>query len=431
MSMTQLSISAGVRGVVLAGLMATILSPASASDWPRFRGPNGTGISTDAGVPIEIGETTNLLWKVEIPGAGNSSPIVSKRHIFLQTASDDGNQRLLVCLDLADGKQLWSKPAPGATAHTHPKNTLASCSGAADGTRVYMPFWDGQHLALSAYDFDGKHAWTCDLGPFPGGQHGAGHSPTVVGGKVILANDQDGLAEVVAVDAASGVVAWKTPRNPFRSSFSTPVLLEQPGESPAILVTSTDGVSAYDVAKGTEKWRWAWESNTIQLRTVGSPIVSQGMVFFTGGNGPGDRHAVAINLSQKQPARAVNLAWETRKDFPYVPCMLSRGEHLYFINDAGIAGCYVAKTGAKVWNNRLPGGNVTASPVMVENRIYAFSENGHAFVFAAHPTFELLASAKLDEGVMASPAVADGRLLVRGKHHLYCFGNKETKQAAK
>jgi outer membrane protein assembly factor BamB len=155
------------------------------------------------------------------------------------------------------------------------------------------------------------------------------------------------------------------------------------------------------------------------------------MVFFTGGNGPGDRHAVAVNLTAIGSTHSPELAWETRKDFPYVPCLLSRGEYLYFINDAGIAGCYVAKTGEKVWNNRLPGGGVSASPVMVENRIYAFSENGHAFVFAADPKFELLASSKLDEGVMASPAVADGRLLVRGKHHLYCFGNKDTKQAAK
>src|SRR5258707_12305168 len=111
--------------------------------------------------------------------------------------------------------------------------------------------------------------------------------------------------------------------------------------------------------------------------------------------------------------------------------MLTRGEPLYSINDAGVPGCDVAKTGQKVGNSRLQGGGVTASPVMVENRIYAFSEDGPAFVFAADPKFELLASAKLDEGVMASPAIADGRLLVRGKQHLYCFGSKEAKQAAK
>lgn len=429
--MNQLSISVGVRGLVLAGLLGGVLMPASAADWPRFRGPNGTGISNDTGVPVEIGESTNLSWKVEIPGLGNSSPIVSKNRIFLQTASNDGSERLLLCLGLADGKRIWSQPAPGATAHTHKKNTLASGSGAADGTHVYMPFWDGHHLSVSAYDFDGKHAWTCELGPFPGGQHGAGHSPIVVNGKVILANDQDGMAEVVAIEADSGKIAWRLPRQAYMSSFSTPILLEQPGSAPDVLVTSADGVSGYDIANGIEKWKWVWESNTQHLRTVGSPILSQRMVFFSGGNGPGARHAVAVNLYQNGGGSLPKLAWESRKDFPYVPCMLSRGEYLYFINDDGIAGCYVAKTGEKVWSNRVPAGKVTSSPVMVEDRIYAFGEEGDAVVFAADPKFAVLAGTKLDEGVMASPAVADGRLLVRGQHHLYCFGNKETKQAAK
>src|SRR5436190_16744935 len=135
-----------------------------------------------------------------------------------------------------------------------------------------MPFWDGKRLSLAAYDFDGKHAWTCELGTFPGGQHGAGHSPIVVNGKVILANDQDGMAEVVAIEADSGKIAWRLPRQPYMSSFSTPILLEQPGAAPDVLVTSADGVSGYDVAHGVEKWKWVWESNTVHLRTVASPI---------------------------------------------------------------------------------------------------------------------------------------------------------------
>ncbi len=120
--------------------------------------------------------------------------------------------------------------------------------------------------------------------------------------------------------------------------------------------------------------------------------------------------------------RTPRIAWEERKTlFPYVPCVLTRGEHLYFVNDAGMAACFVAKTGENVWNHRLGGGNATASPIMVDDRIYAFTENGSAFVLAADPAFKVLASTKLDEGVLASPAVADGCLLVRGRHHLYCF----------
>jgi outer membrane protein assembly factor BamB len=241
---------------------------------------------------------------------------------------------------------------------------------------------------------------------------------------VILANDQDGLSEVVALDAGSGEVLWKTPRTPYRTCYSTPMLLERPGAEPELVVTSTGGVSGYDPATGSEKWNWNWESNNLHLRTVASPVVSQGLVFFSGGNGPGDRHAVAINLGENGPP---TLAWETRKVFPYVPCMLTRGDYLYFVNDSGIAGCHLAKTGENVWTKRLEGGNVTASPLMADGKIYAFNEAGDVFVFAAEPSFKLLASSKLNEGVMASPAVADECLIVRGREHLYCFAKAAAK----
>src|SRR5438045_2345686 len=174
--------------IAVGGLLAA--SCAQASDWPRFRGPNGTGVSTDKGVPAEIGEGKNVLWRVEVPGSGNSSPIVSQGRIFFQTASVDGNERSLMCLDLADGKTLWSKTAPGGTARTHRKNTLASCTAATDESRVYMPFWDGRNLAVVAYSYAGEFAWSTGLGAF-NSEHGAGHSPIVVGKNVIIAVDQD------------------------------------------------------------------------------------------------------------------------------------------------------------------------------------------------------------------------------------------------
>ncbi|MGE5191174.1 MAG: PQQ-binding-like beta-propeller repeat protein, partial [Deltaproteobacteria bacterium] len=149
--MTQTSAALSIRGLAFAACFAGAVARAPASDWPRFRGPNGAGVSTDTGVPIEFGEQKNLHWKVEIPGAGNSSPIVSKQRIFLQTASDDGSERLLLCLDLVNGNTLWRQPAPGGTAKTHNKNTLASSTAAADGSRVYVSFWDGHNLSVAAY----------------------------------------------------------------------------------------------------------------------------------------------------------------------------------------------------------------------------------------------------------------------------------------
>jgi outer membrane protein assembly factor BamB len=413
----------------VAACVAATSLPAAASDWPRFRGPNGTGISADEGVPVEIGERQNLQWKVDIPGSGNSSPIVSKQRVFLQTASADGSQRLFMCLDLANGKTLWSRPAPGSSAKTHPKNTLASCTATADGTRVYVPFWDGINFSVAAFDYDGKPLWTADLGPIQT-QHGAGQSPIVVGNKVILANDQDSKSDVVALDADTGHIAWSKPRPAYRSCYSTPFLLDAEGEHPELVVANTFGVAGYDPKSGSERWQWSWETNERRLRTVGSPVVSEGRIFLQSGDGKGDRQTVAVNLNRE--ASAPTVAWESRKlNLPYVPCMLTRGEHLYYVNDAGMAACIVAKTGDQVWLNRLDGGGVTASPIMVEDRIYALTENGNVVVFAADPTFKILSGSKLDEGVMASPAVADSRLVVRGQSHLYCFAEGAGKGAAR
>jgi outer membrane protein assembly factor BamB len=149
------------------------------------------------------------------------------------------------------------------------------------------------------------------------------------------------------------------------------------------------------------------------------------MIFVTAGNGPGDRHALCVSLdAREREANGNKPAWETRKTFPYVPCMLAKGEHIYFVNDSGIAGCYVGRTGEKVWEQRLAVGNVSSSPLLIDGLIYIAGEEGGLAVFAAETTFKEVWSSQLDEGVMATPAVVDGRLLIRGRQHLYCFGKK-------
>jgi outer membrane protein assembly factor BamB len=421
--MTNSTVAVSVRGLLGIACLAGTLAQAAASDWPRFRGPNGTGVSTDTGIPVEFGEQKNIHWKVEIHGSGNSSPIVSKQRIFLQTASDNGRERLVLCLDLINGNTLWSRAAPGGKGTIHTKNTMASSTAAADGLHVYVSFWDGRGLSVAAYDYGGKSLWTRDLGSFTS-QHGAGHSPIVVGNKVILANDQDGSAEVVALHAANGEVAWTASRPAHRACYSTPFLLEQPGADPDLLVTSTFGVTAYDPETGARRWNWNWETNDRQLRTVGSAIVSQGQLFLYAGDGKGDRQTAVVTLGRNGHGSGID--WELRKThLPYVPCPLARGDLFFYVNDFGMAACVAAKTGEHLWLNRLEGGDVTASPVMVEDRIYSVSESGTVSVIAGEPAFKLLASTTLDEGVKASPAVADGRLLIRGARHLYCFGQTE------
>lgn len=390
-------------------------SPSAGPYWPRLRGPNGTGVSADKNIPIEFSEKSNVLWKTAIPGISHSSPIVWKNRIFLQSGSSDGKERFLLCLS-TDGKVLWSSKVPGSPAKTHAKTTLASSTPATDGERVYTVFWDGTGLTLYAYDFEGKEVWKYDLGKFAS-QYGPAASPMVHAGKVYYANDQDGSSVLFAFDAKTGRVVWQKSRRPHKACYCVPFLLERGDGALELIATSTAGIGAYNPQTGAEKWNWNFVKTP--NRTVASPAYADGMLFATHGGGS-NGGVVAIKVGDKGDVTDSNLAWETATGFPYVPGMLTVGEHLYTLNDTGIAGCYVAKTGKRVWTERLRGA-VSASLIRIDTNIYAACEDGSVFVYPAEPTFKLLARNSLGEGLLATPAVSEGRLYIRGKAHLFCI----------
>jgi outer membrane protein assembly factor BamB len=395
---------------------------ATADNWGRFRGPNGAGLALDKGIPVKWDERRGLLWKVELPGGGNSSPIVWDNRLFTQAASADGSKRMLLCMDVKDGKVLWSREFPGNKAKTHVKNTLASSTPATDGQRVYAAFWDGTDVTMVAYDFKGKLLWRRDLGRFVS-QHGAGASPVVYNDRVFFNNDQDGSASLLALDARSGKTIWQMPRVAYRACYSSPFLMQRGNFPPEIVLSSTGGITSYDPESGRINWHWPWVFDGMALRTTASPIYAQGMIFACSGDGGGDRHMVALRLEASGNVTRPVLAWENKKMFPYVPTILAYGANLYFVNDKGIAGCYVARTGEKVWTERLEG-SFFASPVLIFGKIYAPSEDGDVYVFEAGPKFRLLAKTSLGERVVATPAVANNRLYIRGESHLFCIGNK-------
>jgi outer membrane protein assembly factor BamB len=403
----------------LAGTLLFAAFPAIAADWPRFRGPNGTGTAADRDVPVKWSIADGILWKVPVPGAGNSSPIVSAGKVFVQVASRDGSERSLVCFDAASGKQLWSKAAPGKRVPTHSRNTLASGTPACDAERVYVAVWDGKNLNLLAYDLGGELLWKRDLGPFVS-QHGAGHSPIVHEGRVFIADDQDGSAAVLAFEAKTGKPLWQAVRKPYRACYSTPFIREIPGGS-ELVVGSTSGVDAYDPATGSVNWTCDWPHAKKPLRTVASPVAGAGMIFANAGDGDGSRDMIALRPGTKGDGTKGAVVWQESKSLPYVPCMLVQGDYLYSVNDAGVAACHRAATGEKVWSERL-GSPVTASPILVDGKVYAVGEDGQVYVFAAATKYKLLAKNSVGEPVMASPAVADGRLYIRGKEHLFCIG---------
>ena len=403
-------------------LLLALAAPPAPADWTRFRGPNGSGAVEDPAVPAAWSKAGNVLWSVEVPGVGNSSPVVVKDRIYLQSAARDGSKRMMLCLSAKDGSVVWTQEVPGQKAHTHAKNSLASSTPAVDGERVFGLIWTGDALALHAFSLDGKPLWTASLGGYVS-QHGVGASPVAYDGKVYVNYDQDGAAEFACYDAATGAKKWAAPRKPFRACYSCPLIRELPGGKVEVVVASTAGLTGYEPETGAVNWDWVWKFPTKPLRTVGSPILANGVLVAISGDGDGSRAAVAV-----EPGSSPRRLWqkEKRDNAPYVPGPVVLGDHLYWVSDTGFVVCTELTTGKVAWTEEraLPRA-VTASPVLVNGNVIAIDEGGRAIVFRATPNgFDKLSQTELGEPVFASPAVADGRLLVRGKTHLFCIGKK-------
>lgn len=422
------------RSLTLAVLVVVL----AAADWPQFRGPNAIGVSDDHNIPVRFSENDGILWKIPIPGRGNSSPIVSKGKLFLQSASDDGQRRWLLCFDAKSGKTLWTHESPGGSARAHRLNSMASSTPCADGERVYAVIWDGRSCKLSAFDYDGKPLWSQDLGEHRS-QHGAGTSPIVENGRVFVNYDQDRFdfrtrAEIPgaehstairAFDAKSGRPLWRTEREGYFTCYSIPILRDCGAGRHELVVTSTTAITGYDPATGKVNWNWdwPWADGAEKLRTVATSVMWKDIVYATGGNGGGNSRVVAVRAGG--PGRKAELVWEkNRGSFSYVPCLLVCGDSLFTVHDkTGIAGCYEAATGKPVWTRRLVG-EFRSSPVLIDGRIYLISASGDVYVYPAEASFKLLARNSLGEDVQASPAVSDGRLYIRGAKHLFCIGSK-------
>ena len=410
------------------GVLLAAAATAGADNWPRFRGANGTGVAADKGIPARWG-AGDILWKVELPGVGHSSPVVWGDRLFLETGGAKGDGRTLLCLDANTGKPLWSRAAPGGSATKHPRNSFASSTPATDGRRVYAVFWDGRDVSLLAYDMEGKPLWKRDLGGYRS-QHGAGMSPVVYDGRVFVNDDQDGAAALLAFDAATGKPLWRAERKPFRACYSTPFLRQKPGGGVELIAASTAGITAYDPKSGSENWAYDWTFSGMALRTVGSPVEAAGLIFAASGDGSGARGCIAVEPPAKSADRP-KLVWssEDRGAVPYVPTVLARDGRLYAVHDKGNLVCFDARTGEQVWSKNLRC-LFTASPVLIDGKVYAPNEQGDVYVFEAGPAYTLLAKNSLGEPVFASPAVANGRLYVRGQRHLFCVGRAAEKRTA-
>ena len=411
------------RGAFLVLVVVALLSTnAAAQEWTRFRGPNGTGISGDKGIPVTWTEQ-DFRWRVEIPGASHSQPVIWGDKLFLTTALDVGKERVLLCLNKNDGKVLWEKKFPLPTHRPANRNSgFANGSPVVDAGRVIACFVSRDHFWVRAFDHAGNELWSRDLGTFES-QHGHGASPIIYENTVIVTNDQDGDSFVIALDLKTGKPVWQTPRRPSPeyTAYGTPCVLARPGSAPELLLSSqSHGISSLDAKTGAPNW----EAPVYKIRVVASPVVAGDLVIGSCGQGGGaGNYLSAIKLGGKGDVSKTHVAYTLRKATPYVPTPLYLDGRLYLISDAGIASAIEAATGRSIWSERLRA-EFFGSPVLIDGKIYCPSTKGEMLVLATGDTFELLARNPLGEGTHSTPCVDGGRLYVKTFTHLVCVGAK-------
>ncbi len=391
----------------------------AAKYWPRWRGPGGQNVVPDGPYPDQWSATDNVLWKVPLPGRGNSSPIIFKDRIFLTTAHDKGKQRSIVCLNRADGKLLWETAAPaGAPEKVQGKNGWASGSASTDGERVYAYFGNDGLLCV---DLDGKQVWHVPLGPFDA-YHGTACTPLLYKDRIILFQEHRGKSGsfVAAFDKRTGKELWKVPRKET-VGWGSPVAIRVNGKD-QLIVSSQFTVYAYDPDNG--KVLWTCAGNLVEV--IPAPAVGHGLLFCCSGRaGP----TLAI-----RPAGAAgdvtktHLLWKTLKGSPFVPSPLVYGDELYTINDIiSVVSCFDAKSGKLLWQGRLgepKKEGISSTPVAVNGKVFVTNDDGDTFVLKAGKAFQLLHVNHLGEKTLASPALLDGRWYFRTDRHLMCIGKK-------
>jgi outer membrane protein assembly factor BamB len=431
---------------VTAGL--ALLSPAGRAqapaaewdqNWPTWRGPAGSGVSTLANPPLRWSETENIRWKVEIPGRGNATPIVWGDKLFVPTAvpagvggdaqhaprgglSPRGVHRFVVmALDRQTGRTLWERVAreqePHEAGHTD-NSTWASSSPVTDGERVFAYF---ESFGIYAYDLNGTLLWEKDLGDKRmRNEFGEGSTPALHGNTLVIVWDHlNGESFIVALDKRDGRELWRVPRDEI-DTWATPLIVEVDGRA-QVIVPAMERIRAYDLENGSI----VWEGDGLTMNAIPSPVYEDGIAILMSGFRGNDLRAVRVADAKGNIDGTNAVVWSFERDTPYVPSPILVDGIVYFLKtNSGILSAFDAKTGAPHYQNqRLEGvPNVFASPVAAQGRIYFPGREGATFVLGAGPTFEPLATNQLDDGFDASPALAGDTIYLRGNKYLYAIG---------
>ena len=391
----------------------------SVGEWPRFRGPNGTGISLATGIPSTF-TLADANWRVPLKGEGHSSPVLWGDRVFV-TGSDARKESFIVqCLKVVDGLEVWSLSRPQKPYRIHKFNHLASSSPATDGKRLVVLVSEPGAHTVFALDMDGKKLWERTFETIIS-NHGSGVSPIFHGDKVVLAGDEENQSFLAALDAASGNVLWKTDRTNVKTAFSTPCRFVDPSGTEGLLFNSmAHGITFVDPSTGKTFWE---QGGLFDKRTVSSCLVADGLLIGTCGSGQGGNYLVAVKPGRAAKGASPSLAYKLRRSMPYVPTSVARDGLLFLWGDAGIVTCVEARTGKVHWQERVEG-RFFGSPVWVEGRLFCISTTGKVVVIAASDKFKPIAVNDLGEASNATPALGGNRMYLRTLGQLVSLGGE-------
>ena len=413
-------------GFIGAGLYAGQTATAAELDWSSFRGPGGMGVTAAKGLPTTWSTTENVAWKAPLPGPGASSPVVFGDRIYLTYFSgylaaegDEGSldklERHLLALDRATGRTIWDRAVPAKLPEEERirDHGFAANTPAVDAERIYAFFGKSGVLA---FDHEGKQLWQTDVGDGTNGW-GTAASP-VLDGELVFINASVESKSLIALDRKTGAEKWRA--GGIKESWNTPILVAAPGGRRELVVALQGSIAAFDPLNGKSLWTCKTD---ITWYMVPSMVAADGVIYCLGGRS--GIASLAVRAGGDGDVTETHRLWKTTKG-SNVSSPVYRDGHLYWVQDSlGIAYCAKAATGELVYEQRLERpGQIYASALLVEDRLYYLTRDGRTFVIAAKPEFEQLAVNDLrDRSIFnGSPAVDGSRLLIRSDKFLYCVG---------
>ncbi len=376
--------------------------------FPSFRGPYGLGLSNHKNIPVDWDGATgrNILWKAEIPLHGYNSPAIWGDRLFLTGA--DATSQFIYCYNRNNGEVIWEHPVNDVARNTSEVPRVTDDTGyaaptvATDGVNVCAIYATGDVVCV---DREGKRKWARNLG-MPDNHYGHSSSLLIYKGILLIQFDTNKQGKVLGLDVSTGETKWETPRN-SKISWASPILADMGGRTELILSTSPQ-VAGYNPLTGEELW-----SIDCLMGEVGpSPGFSEGIVYAT------NEYAV---LAAIKPGQQPEILWETNEYLPEVASPVVDDGLLFIGTSYGVIVCYDASNGELLWEFECDDG-IYASPMIADNKVFFLDMGGKMHIFKKDRTMTLLGEPELGEGSVSTPSFSDGRIYIRGYNFLYCIG---------